>query len=181
MRNYLYQIDNNKKYIYFINPKCASRTFFKVFNYKPVKFRKLNPEAKDYFSWTFVRNPFARLVSAYENKIVDKHQSGLNEFRKIKNFKSFVLKIKNINLAVADRHIRHQHLFFPDNIKFIGKMENLQEDFNTICEEINIQNIKLPHINKSSKKNYKEYYDAESIEIVSKKYSEDIKRFGYEF
>jgi hypothetical protein len=178
---YLYQIDKNIKHIYYITPKCATRTFFKVFNYKPTTFREAINHNKEYFSWTFVRNPYDRLVSSYINKVVDKHQGGLKKYRHIKTFKEFVHKLENVSGKTCDRHIRSLYTFFPPDIDFIGRFENLQSDFNLISERLGVSDENLPHINKTNHKHYTEYYDDETVEIVKEKYADDLEMFGYEF
>ena len=44
-------------------------------------------------------------------------------------------------------------------VDFIGRYENLSEDFQTICDKLKID-ASLPHANKSQRKTYQQYYDS---------------------
>jgi len=59
-------------------------------------------------------------------------------------------------------------------------MEHLSEDFKKLAVIIGVKK-KLPHLNKTKKKNYRKYYDRESKAIVEKWFKGDIERFSYTF
>ena len=57
----------------------------------------------------------------------------------------------------------------------------MQEDFNTICDEIGIPQLELEHKNKTHHDYYVDYYDDETIDMVAKAYQRDIEYLGYKF
>lgn len=180
---YRYRVNKRKRFVYFINPKCATRTIQKIFKFRWCSDCEYDVAYSEYFNWVFVRNPYDRIVSAYENKVVANHERGLEKFRnKGHTFESFVHELNGEDLKNADIHVRHQHRLFPiKHINFIGKFETLQQDFNTICNHINISTVQLPHINKSKHKHYTEYYNDETRKIVTELYAKDIELFKYKF
>ncbi len=114
-----------------------------------------------YFKFTIVRNPWARVVSSYHWR---KKKHYINEN---KSFNEFVRNSINT--------IPHCHEF-TNGVDFVGKVENIEEDFKKICEKIGIE-VKLKHENKTKHKSYWRYYDEETIEIVRKEFSRDIDLF----
>jgi hypothetical protein len=65
-------------------------------------------------------------------------------------------------------------------VNFVGKFENLDEDFQSICRKVGIS-ASLPHVNKSKRTCYQDYYDPETRDLTARLYAEDIERFGYAF
>lgn len=66
-------------------------------------------------------------------------------------------------------------------IDFLMRFESLQEDFKTVCEHLKIDNIVLPHRNKSSRKHYSYYYDSDLIQLVKNKFLDEIEFGAYTF
>jgi len=50
-----------------------------------------------------------------------------------------------------------------------------------VYEKIKLPYKKLPHENQSKHKDYRQYYDTESIEIIAKKFQKEIELFNYTF
>ena len=133
------------------------------------------------FVFSFVRNPYDRLLSAHKYLTGGYGNLGDVKFGKTlsSNFKYFIKHQLNNNLNWL--HFKPIISWLNDDIDFIGRTENYQHDFNTICDKIGIPQQQLPHFNKSKHKHYTEYYDDETRQIVSEIYAEDIERFGYKF
>ena len=129
------------------------------------------PKFKKYFKFAFVRNPWDRVLSWYFFR-------GKKNFGKNKNvtFRTY------IKTKMHPRwHPAHDQYEFTKNCDFIGRLENLQQDFDIVCDKIGIPSKKLPHKNKSKHTHYTEYYDDETRQIVAEKYARDIEYFGYKF
>jgi hypothetical protein len=151
-----------------------------------------------FYKFCFVRNPFDRLVSWYNMML---HKGVHNDFSEYllvnsKNFSEFINLTKIIyekNKLEWDgktpypKSIGFNQLdYVSDNegnvlVDFIGRFENLNEDYDKIIEKIGVKNLPLPHLNKFEYKDYRTYYTDKDIEKVYKMYEKDIKYFGYEF
>ena len=141
--------------------------------------------ADDYYQFTFIRNPFARLVSTYSYIRAGGMCPPDKELRDRlhltrKTFKQFVL---DLNVLESGVHFLPQLSFINVCAASVNifRFENLQNDFNIACDKIGIPQQQLLHTNKSDHKHYTEYYDEETKQIVAEKYAKDIEYFGYEF
>jgi len=141
----------------------------------------------NYFKFTFVRNPWDKMVSQYF--YIQKKQEGRYKL----TFREFILAFKSCSeseyinkkgVAIKFNPIQLPWILDDDGnclVDFIGRFENFQDDFNIVCDKIGITRQQLPHKNKSEHKHYTEYYDDETKQIVAEKYAKDIEYFGYKF
>lgn len=154
---------------------------------------------KDYFKFTFVRNPWDLTLSMYSYlwRSQDKwprrwrksRPASITELSFLEWIKHETFRTPTLRSIHAGRRSGHcadgTQLDWISSKKtsldFIGRFENLQQDFNTVCDKIKIPQQQLPHINKTNHKHYTEYYDDETREIVAEKYAKDIEYFGYKF
>jgi hypothetical protein len=153
-------------------------------NYK----KKINGKDWDnYFKFAFVRNPWDKMVSQYF--YIQKNTNGLYE----QSFEEFITAFKDCSeneyierkgIKVKFNPIQLPWISDDDGnimMDFIGRFENLQEVFNTVCYKIKIPHRKLPHENETNHEHYSEYYNDETKGIVAKKFEKDIEHFGYKF
>lgn len=158
-----------------------------------------------YFKFSFVRNPWDRIVSEYKYR---RHASRYD-------FKTYLFKhFPRPGWSDEYCHVIPQYDFLYDDdgvclVDFIGRFESVQDGFNVVCEKLGLPEIMLVHKNKSlsffrrdnnlyqvlktikdslsinQRRNifsrYTEYYDDESIAWVARIYERDVSVFGYEF
>lgn len=189
----------NPKCVFIHIPKTAGSTIrngiFKGEYTGPV-FEVLPEDWNEYFKFAFVRNPYDRMVSAWKmfstgmgnSKWAYKDKPPLEgvsfyDFLKIATDQSIDHHKRDTMNSVLRHHTLPQvhpyHCF--EYADFIGKFENLENDFKVISEKIGLKNYNINHLNKTKRDTYKSYYDDKTFELVSKEYDEDIKRFDYTF
>ena len=154
---------------------------------KPDTFWPDERQYKNYFKFTFVRNPYDRLVSFYEN-IVQKHNRFREYYlfgylRRDKGFPDFCKKVCRIPFCLADMHFESQYYLLYDKqgncrVDHIGKYENLAEEYEWIREKYGL--APLGRLNPSGKRNWMDYYTRKTAQLVYKKYRKDFETFGYE-
>ena len=94
-------------------------------------------------------------------------------------FKDFIL---DLGLHINEKYeSKFYHEILCAELDFIGRFENLQSDFNYICEQIGLEALALPHLEKTEHGHYHKFYNDETRDLVSKIYQKDIELFKYEF
>lgn len=162
----------------------------------------LNPKYWRYFKFAFVRDPFDRLVSCYEDRVrrpiyipVNRHyfDTDYNHilikrlfgecFDRDMSFRDFVNLVCRIPDQLADGHFKsqygwthHLHKRIPN---FIGKLESFERDWEWLSSRFNLPDIE--HRNPSTRRhNMYEYYSSpDLVEAVARRYRKDIHTFDY--
>ena len=164
---------------------------------KHKKIKRLNREFKldDYFKFAFVRNPWDRFISAYfylkEVQSNPNHKWVQDYWRSntINDDYDTFSKFARAGIWKGSRwfHFYPQYDFIVNGrdkdigIDFIGRFENLQEDFDKVCKHIGLPPQKLIPTNTSRHKHYTEYYNEDTKKIIGHYYRKDIEYFGHEF
>ena len=175
--------------------------------YDYVKYGRVTKELFDsYFKFAFVRNPWDRVVSEYKYRMHAHRYS----------FKNYLFEhFPRPSWSDQYCHVIPQYDFLYDAngkllVDFVGRFENLKNDFAYVCEKLNVEPKPLPHKNKSTSifnrrdnnliqilrsikhkfsinqrrntfERYEDYYDNGCIDFVAAIYNNDIETFGYKF
>lgn len=117
------------------------------------------------FSFTVVRNPWDRIVSAYYDYLSKNEGCTFHVF---------------VTEKLGSTTFKKQMCDYAGSATHILKFENLNEDFR-IVQDYFRSNESLNHVGKTKHKHYSEYYTDELVELVRQRYILDIERFEYEF
>ena len=150
------------------------------------KYRQLGAVAwQRKFTFTMVRNPWDKVVSHYHYR-VRTNQTGMGE-----NTLPFDEWLQRCYVDRDPEYYDEPRMFMPQRqwlvdengvllVEFIGRFENLQEDFRHICERLSVE-AELGHAKPSARGSYRDYYSSESRDLIGVVFAEDVELFGYRF
>jgi hypothetical protein len=161
----------------------------------------------DYYVFSFVRNPYNRLVSAWKwGQLKFEKEGDLSFYNKERavSFEEYVLLTtdldyrkdhQNLWSEYDEYHTLPQFEFFPqlngghyftDKISsdftcdFTGRFESLNQDFKKACEDLNMFEYQLPHAYNSRTFKVNSSWTDELKDKVYNYYKNDFDLFEYE-
>lgn len=151
----------------------------------------------EYFKFTFVRNPWDRILSKFlyckeylsreiQNKPYHKDTMDFCKALKTNDFDSAMQDWRFLSNEVLKK-TQLEYLINEgdkDNkllVDYVGKFETLQDDYNIICERIGLSSRVLDRLNVINHANYREYYTPLAKRIVENTCSKEIVMFNYNF
>lgn len=157
------------------------------------------PGLADYWSFGFVRNPWARMVSWWSmvRKVFDKadagHERALHKLRSYPNvwlpsreyrddFAAFVLEGTQKIPKIGRPQLRTLTTPCGRQVDFIGRTERFDRDLAIVRQHLRLPAIDAaPRHNASTHNHYSEYYDDRTRARVAELFADDIEAFGYTF
>lgn len=152
---------------------------------------------KTAFKFSFVRNPYDRLVSMYfyytQGHLVKKNGKVVQRWEaRFETFLDFCRHVDSgpipplgaYTMIHDENHVQSgynpQVRWIEDvELDFLGRFESLDEDYERLSEILEIPYVKLSKVRATKHNHYMEYYCPETREIINRIYGEDFERFNY--
>lgn len=155
------------------------------------------PALADYWSFGFVRNPWARLYSWYQMierqrlnyelgrpgviARVDSNPFWSDVVATVHTFEQFVLEAperhERLRIAQLD-YLRHG----DRTVDFVGRTESLSDDLRRVFEQHGLPPVvEVEHANSSPRRDYAEHFTPEMRARVADVFAADVEEFGYAF
>lgn len=189
-------VSHTKKYLYYSIPKTATtsiKIYLELYGMVDIGSHskqdgysvEYDQAWNSYFKFTFVRNPWDRILSCF----LDKTKQSIGKSWEMEtyrpyascSFEEFIDYLDEDNI-LYDAHTAPQiSLINPEQIDFIGKFEKLDTDFSKLQGVLGLAPIKLTKENITHHDHYSYYYNKKTKEKINQLYKTDIEKFEYVF
>jgi hypothetical protein len=139
------------------------------------------------FKFAIVRNPWDLQVSSFHHLRRERPQL-LRDHAEFDDFLRYKLDPNRPYQYHLDTSITLQSDYLIDLrgtiiVDFIGRYEQLHDDFKTICTRIGIAPPQLPHARQARdrQRDYRGYYSDATAELVAQHFARDIELLHYQF
>jgi len=168
-------------------------------------FNKFKDDYKDYFKFSFCRNPWDYTFSVFKNKIVidevaSIYEEGMDwdgEVDKRISKEAFISFLKNseYHKKIHDNYLQEKvcqlsHISSPDGTILTDRIFKLEDpkSLDELSDKIGVDltlgknlNVSISEASRNKNKSYAEFYDGWAIDFVKKIFLKDVAAFKYEF
>lgn len=138
------------------------------------------------YKFAFVRNPWDLQISSFHH-IRRERPDAMNGIDDFNDFMRWKFDPERPYQYHIDTSLSLQSDYLVDLhgtvlTDFIGRYENLADDYSEVIDRLSLPVKPLPHKRKASDRgSYKEYYQPEVVDLVSQHFARDIELLGYQF
>lgn len=153
-------------------------------NYSQAEEKYGKPAMNKNFVFSFVRNPWDRMVSIFFGLVQSDPQ--IIHSTNARTFEAFANEVTQNRLGRLHDHCPSQvsllkNKFADIRVDYTGRYETIQRDYKTACDAIGIDFRRLKRLSSSNHFNYKNYYTDDLKKKVAKFFEDDIDTFKYTF
>lgn len=207
------RVSDSRRVLFVHVPKTGGSSIDKIFDTEVADSRRVEgrqrhapyrrlldaePDLADYWSFGFVRNPWARMVSWWTmvGKVFANAEAGHpGALAKLRNhpevwlaegeyrddFDRFVLEGTETLPKVGRPQLRTLSAA-GRRVDFVGRLETFDQDVAVVRERLGLPPVEaVPHVNRSKHGHYRDYYNDTTRARVATVFARDIEAFGYEF
>ena len=141
-----------------------------------------------YFKWARVRNPWDRLVSIYNRRrkspavLKSNWACGMEA---VDNPFGDWVEMQRGHPKPWRQNVFNQRRYINESqeLDFVARFENINEDFSFFCDKVGLPQTKLPHKGAFAHDNYKEYYNKKLIDklLGFDNFREDLDYLNYDY
>jgi len=175
-------------------PNCNPLAEYKGWQPKHIRAWELKALTGDemwnsHFTFAFVRNPLDQMVSCYNwwTQVAPqwpKNDEAVTAIRNAGDFNGFMQlrygreMINEFDGSTFDWISDKEGNLIVD---YIARFENLQDDWREICHRMSAPHKPLPHLNKTDRAHYRDYYTDETRNFIVQRFRKTIEMFGYTY
>jgi len=193
-------LDARGEWCFIKNPKAATHTIESCGlegrrvvwrlgwrNWKAVWEQMFVPRMDDVAVFTFVRNPWDRVLSAFSFcQQLRRKGEAYNKINRRLTFHDWMVDVLRVQGPSVNQHFAEQaDSFMCNGVRIpeilIGRYERLDEDWGELADRVGLPNTLPERLNASRHEHYTTYYDPETRDIVSRLYRAEIDALGYEY
>ena len=191
-------VSRRYRFVWIANPKAASRSLIRalvtadpeaalVREATLAEVHAAFPEAREYFSFAFVRHPVERALACHADKVVGAGNVVVGAFHGLAagtDLDAFCAWLETPwgSDAFADRHWLSQEIVLreapgaplPD---YLGRFERLADDFAAVTAGLGMPSPPLPHLNRGVGAAVRA--SPEALAALGRRYARDLALFGY--